>query len=148
MRTVQNTLMRYGSKLAVALYRRTGGRVGGKGRGGTPVLLLTVPGRKSGLPRTAAVGYFEHEEGWLVVGSAGGLPQDPQWFSNLRRVSTAEVEIGHERRRVAVRELKGEERDAAWRDIVVAQNPAYAPYEKKTSRTIPLAVLSPITASE
>ena len=47
-----------------------------------------------------------------------------------------------------VRELKGEERDAAWRDIVVAQNPAYAPYEKKTSRTIPLAVLSPITASE
>ena len=52
------------------------------------------------------------------------------------------------RRRVTVRELKGEERDRAWRDVVVAQNPAYAPYEKKTSRTIPLALLTPVAATE
>jgi deazaflavin-dependent oxidoreductase (nitroreductase family) len=146
--SIQKRLFRAGNTVATALYRRTGGKVGGKGRGGTPVLLLTVAGRKTGLPRTAPIGYFKHEAGWLVVGSAGGLPQDPEWFKNLRRAESAEVEVGRVRRRVTVRELEGEERDRAWRDIVVAQNPAYAPYEHKTSRTIPLALLSPVTATE
>jgi len=148
MNRVVKSLFRAGNKLATALYRRTGGKVGGTGRGGTPVLLLTVAGRKSGLPRTAPIGYFEQEGGWLVVGSAGGLPQDPEWFKNLRRAEWADVEVGRVRRRVTIRELTGEERDRAWRDVVVAQNPAYAPYEKKTSRTIPLALLTPVTATE
>jgi len=148
MNRVVKSLFRAGNKLATTLYRRTGGKVGGKGRGGTPVLLLTVAGRRSGLPRTAPIGYFEHEGGWLVVGSAGGLPQDPEWFKNLRRAEWADVEVGRVRRRVTIRELTGEERDRAWRDVVVAQNPAYAPYEKKTSRTIPLALLTPVTATE
>ncbi|HEX6491964.1 MAG TPA: nitroreductase/quinone reductase family protein, partial [Candidatus Dormibacteraeota bacterium] len=40
----------------IALYRRTGGRIGGSFRG-VPTLLLTVTGRKSGQPRTAPLFY-------------------------------------------------------------------------------------------
>jgi deazaflavin-dependent oxidoreductase (nitroreductase family) len=136
-------LMRGGSRLAVRLYRWSGGRMGGRAVGGTPVLLLTVPGRKSGLPRTTAVGYFEHAGGYLVVGSAGGSGEDPQWFKNLRRANEATVQIGRRTFRARVRELTGEERDRAWREVVLERTPAFGRYEEKTHRTMPLALLTP-----
>ncbi|WP_406832545.1 nitroreductase family deazaflavin-dependent oxidoreductase [Pedococcus sp. KACC 23699] len=144
MNTVMRTLMRTANKAAVAIYKVTGGRLGGKASGGVPVLLLTVTGRRTGQPRTTPVGYFEHEGGYLVVGSAGGMPQDPQWFRNLRATSRAEVQVGRQVSAVTVREVTGAERDAAWKDVVVARCPPFAKYEVKTSRTIPLALLTPV----
>ena len=137
-------LMRGTSRLAVALYRLSGGRIGGRAAGGVPVLLLTVKGRKTGTPHTHCVGYFEHEGGWLVVGSAGGLPQEPQWFRNLRVADRAEVQVRREQHAVTIRVLPGPERDAAWRDIVVARCPPFAKYETKTTRSIPIAHLTPV----
>ena len=43
--------------VAVWMYRRTGGKVGGRAKGGSRVLLLTVVGRKSGTPHTVPVAY-------------------------------------------------------------------------------------------
>ena len=93
MNPVAKTVMRGASKVAVGVYKASGGKLGGKGSGGVRVLLLTVAGRKTGQPHTTAVGYFDHEGGYLVVGSAGGLPHDPQWFRNLRAASGAEVRV-------------------------------------------------------
>jgi len=145
MNRVMQTLMRTGNKLGVALYRRSGGRIGGKGGGGVPVLLLTVAGRRTGLPRTTPVGYFEHQGGYLVVGSANGQPEDPQWFKNLRRAPRASVQIGRVEHEVSVRVLAGEERDRLWQEVILAQVPRFAKYETKTTRTIPLALLTPAT---
>lgn len=139
------TLMRGGSRVAVRLYRWSGGRVGGRAVGRTPVLLLTVAGRKTGREHTTAVGYFEHLGGYVVVGSAGGQPHDPQWFKNLRVASEAGVEIGRRTFRADVRELHGQERDEVWRDVVLARTPAFGRYEEKTGRTMPLALLTPRT---
>lgn len=144
MNPVMRTVMRTANKAGVGVYKATGGRVGGKGSGGVPVLLLTVAGRKTGQPHTTPVGYFDHDGGYLVVGSAGGLPQDPQWFRNLRASSGAKVQRGRTTEAVAVRELTGAERDAAWTDVVVVRCPPFAKYEHKTSRTIPLALLTPL----
>lgn len=144
MNPVTKTVMRGASKLAVGVYKVSGGKVGGKGSGGVRVLLLTVAGRRTGQPHTTAVGYFDHAGGHLVVGSAGGLPHDPQWFRNLRSASSAEVQIGRRVVPVAIRELKGAERDAAWKDVVLVQCPAFGKYEQKTSRTMPLALLTPV----
>lgn len=143
MNPVARTLMRTASKLAVAVYKVSGGRVGGRAAGGVPVLLLTVAGRKTGQPHTTAVGYFEHEGGYLVVGSAGGLPQDPQWFKNLRAAGRAQVQVGRQVRQVTVRELVGAERDAAWTDVVLVRCPPFGRYETKTTRKMPLALLTP-----
>ena len=131
------------NRLAVAVYRRSGGRIGGKARGGTPVLLLTVPGRKTGAPRTTPVSYFQHEDGYLVAATAGGSKRDPQWFRNLRATPRAHVEVGTRHVDVEVRVLSGEERDGAWRDVVLARAPSFAHYEEKSRRVIPLAVLTP-----
>ena len=144
MNPAMKALWRVTSRVAVALYRLSGGRIGGKAAGGVPVLLFTVKGRKSGTPHTSCVGYFEDQGGWLVVGSGGGTPREPQWFRNLRAADRAEVQVGRERHRVTIRVLPGPERDVAWRDIVVARCPPFAKYETKTTRTIPIALLTPV----
>ena len=84
MNAAVKRFMRAGNGLAVFLYRRSNGRIGGAAGGGTRVLLLTVPGRKSGTPHTTPVSYFEDEGGYVVAGTAAGRKQDPQWFRNLR----------------------------------------------------------------
>ena len=40
-------------------------------------------------------------------------------------------------------ELHGEERDAVWRDVILAEAPQVSRYAQKAGRTIPVAVLEP-----
>lgn len=135
--------MRYLNRIASAVYRASGGRVGGKVRG-TPVLLLTVKGRKSGTPHTVPVGFFDHEGDLLVVGSFNGSDSEPQWFRNLRATDAAQVRRGSRDIPVSVRIADRPERDALWREVVVPRGGAsFAGYAAKTERVIPIAVLTP-----
>jgi deazaflavin-dependent oxidoreductase (nitroreductase family) len=144
MNTVTRHMMRLGNRMGVSLYRRSGGRVGGRGADRVPVLLLTVPGRRSGRLRTTPVGYFDdHDGGYLVVGSGGGMAHDPDWFRNLRAAPTADVEMGRKSFSASVTELTGEQRDRAFSDVVVARSPRFARYEKKSGRAMPVARLVP-----
>jgi deazaflavin-dependent oxidoreductase (nitroreductase family) len=144
---VMKKMMRAGNGLAVSLYRRSKGRIGGKAGGGTSVLLLTVPGRKTGTPRTTPVSYFEAEGGFVVSGTAGGSKVEPQWFRNLRAAPRAHVELGARHLDADVHVTSGDERDRIWRDVVLARAPSFAKYEKKSGRTIPIAVLTPGSSS-
>ena len=65
-------------KANVWLCRRTNGRVGGRGLGRLALLLLTVPGRNSGTPRTVPIAYFNHKDGYLVVGTGWAAPGQPR----------------------------------------------------------------------
>lgn len=140
--SVIRSLMRTGNRVGVWVYRTSKGRIGGKGKGGSPVLVLTVKGRKSGREFSCPVAYFERSGGWVVVGSAGGLPDDPQWFRNLRATDHAVVQIGDRRHDVTVRILQGQERDDAWAQVL-RENPAFGGYPSKSGRTMPLALLTP-----
>jgi deazaflavin-dependent oxidoreductase (nitroreductase family) len=144
MSAVTRRLARAAITLAVGLYRRSGGRIGGTARGGAPVLLLTVAGRTTGTPRTTPVSFFEQDGSYVVVGSGGGSAAEPQWMRNVRAASTAHVQIKRQQQDVAVRMAEGEERDRLWRDVVVARAPSFAAYEGKSGRTMPLAVLTPL----
>lgn len=144
MNAAVKRLMRAGNGLAVFLYRRSNGRIGGSARGGTRVLLLTVPGRKTRTPHTTPVSYFEAEGGYVVTGTGGGSKQDPQWFRNLRAASRAHVELGPRHLDVDVQVASGAERDRLWREVVLARAPSFATYEEKSERVIPVAVLTPV----
>jgi deazaflavin-dependent oxidoreductase (nitroreductase family) len=144
MNAAVKRLMRAGNGLAVFLYRRSNGRIGGTARGGTRVLLLTVLGRKSGTPHATPVSYFEDEGGYVVAGTAAGRKQDPQWFHNLRAASRAHIELGSRHLDVDVHVASGAERDRLWREIVLARAPSFATYEDKSGRVIPVAVLTPV----
>jgi deazaflavin-dependent oxidoreductase (nitroreductase family) len=84
MNPVKRKAVQAGTMANVWLYRRTSGRVGGRGMGRLP-LLLTVTGRKSGTPHTVPIAYLNHNGSDIVVGTgAGGSKAIPQWFLNLQ----------------------------------------------------------------
>jgi deazaflavin-dependent oxidoreductase (nitroreductase family) len=133
-------LTRIGGRIGVRLYRRSNGRLVGAGK----VLMLTVPGRRTGLPRSACMRFLQTDEGLVVWGTASGAPRDPDWFRNLRAADVAEVQVGRDTFRVRPRELLGAEREAAWQHTVLARAPEVARYARKAGRTIPVAVLRPV----
>jgi deazaflavin-dependent oxidoreductase (nitroreductase family) len=147
LNAIGKQLMRTGNRLAVFLYRRSKGRIGGSAKG-HPLLLLTVSGRTSGRPHTTAITYFEHDGSYVLAGSAGGAKHDPQWIKNLRSTATARIQVGAKERDVTARVARGEERDALWRDVVTAHAPFFARYEEKAGRIIPVAVLDPTPGSD
>jgi deazaflavin-dependent oxidoreductase (nitroreductase family) len=134
-------LMRIGNRIGVLLYRGLGGRLA-SGSKDVHVLLLTVPGRRTGRPRSTCVRYLETDDGLVVWGTGSGSPRDPDWFQNLRAAGTAEVRIRADRFRARARELEGAERDVVWQGTVLAQAPEVARYARKAGRTIPVAVLT------
>lgn len=138
---VVNKGMAAGNKAAAWVYRRTGGRIGGSAKG-VPVLLLTVSGRKTGVPRSVPVAFFEHRGGYLVAASAGGGKADPQWIHNLRAAGEAHISIYGDQHNVDARIVYSAERDELWQKVVLARAPFFAKYEEKSGRTIPLAVLT------
>lgn len=125
----------------VWLYRRTRGRRGGM-IAGTPVLLLTTTGRRTGVPRTRPLGHLRDGERFVVCGSNGGAAADPAWSLNLRSNPVATVEVAGESMTVTATEATGEEYEDLWRAFTTAY-PRYAGYREKTTRRVPLFVLEP-----
>ena len=135
-------LTRIGNRIAVWMYTTLDGRLS-SGSKDVHVLMVTTPGRRTGIVRSTCVRYLETPEGYLVWGTGSGSPRDPDWFENLRRVPTATVQVRERRFAVHPRELLGEERDRVWHDTVLAQAPGVSRYARKAGRTIPVAVLEP-----
>jgi F420H(2)-dependent quinone reductase len=129
------------SRLNVWLYRKTGGRVGGRLRG-APVLLLTATGRKSGEPRTTPLLYLQDGDAYVVVASFGGSPRHPAWFVNAEANADVTVQVGSKTSARRARVATDEERERFWPRLVELY-PAYANYQAKTSRRIPLVLLEP-----
>jgi deazaflavin-dependent oxidoreductase (nitroreductase family) len=121
-----------------ALYRWSGGRIGGR-MGRAPVLLLTVAGRRTGKLRTTPLLYGRAGDDLVVIASVGGAPKHPAWYLNLREAE-GEVLIGRDRLRVRARDAEGEERERLWAEMV-ALYPPYAEYQTRTARRIPVVVL-------
>jgi deazaflavin-dependent oxidoreductase (nitroreductase family) len=143
---VLGRLFRYGNRMAVGLYRRSGGRIGGSAKG-LPVLLITVPGRRTGAAHTVPVAYIEHDGGYIVTGSAGGTKSEPQWFRNVRATRHAHIRFRDRRRDVEIRVPDRADRDRLWRDVVLPRAPFFAKYEQKAGRVIPVAVLTPLPSA-
>ena len=80
----------------------------------------------------------------MVVASKGGAPTNPDWYHNLLANPDATVEAGTEKFAVKARAADDEERPRLWKQITTA-NPAFADYEDKTTRTIPVVILTPTT---
>ena len=142
MNPMMKKAMRAANGMAVSLYRRTNGRIGGKAKG-HPVLLLTVAGRRTGTPFTVPVAYFQHEGDYVVMGSAGGMKDDPQWIRNLKAAGQAHIQIGPEIYIADGRVTDGTERDELWQSVVLARAPSAAKYAEKSGRRIPVARLTP-----
>ncbi len=133
-------VLRVASTINTALYRLTGGKVGGR-MGKAPILLLTAAGRKSGKRRTTPLLYGRDGDNYVVIASVGGAPKHPAWYHNVKG-REAEILVGRERLRVRAHDAEGEERDRLW-ELMTSLYPTYDEYQKKTERRIPVVVLEP-----
>ena len=124
----------------VALYRRSGGRVGHRVPGMGQVLLLDHVGARSGRPRTTPLIYAADEDDLVVVASKGGHPQHPAWFHNLRAHPDITVQVGADVRPVRARVATAAERPRLWA-AAQAVYPTYDSYRQRTEREIPVVVL-------
>ena len=79
-----------------------------------PDRLMTVRGRKSGLPRTFAVAVVEIDGRRWVIGAYGNV----NWIHNLRAAQEAVIHAGRQPERVSARELSEDEAEAFYRDAL------------------------------
>ncbi len=142
MSSDKRRMTRIGNRIGVWMYRTLDGRMA-SGSKNVHVLMITTPGRRTGIPRSTCVRYLDVDGGYLVWGTGSGSPRDPDWFCNLRAVEVADVQIRSTRIQARPRELVGEQRDAMWNDVVLAQAPEVAKYARRAGRTIPVAILEP-----
>jgi deazaflavin-dependent oxidoreductase (nitroreductase family) len=75
------------------------------------------------------------------VGSLGGAPKHPVWVHNVRAEPHVELQDGPDKHDYLAHEASGEERELWWKRATEAF-PNYAGYQKKTTRVLPLFVLT------
>jgi deazaflavin-dependent oxidoreductase (nitroreductase family) len=128
--------------------RVTRGRVTILDIAGLPNLMLTVKGRKSGLPRTTPLLCVPYRDGNLIAGSNFGQVKPPVWVVNVRAAAEQGEPVGvatnGRRHEATVHELTGAEREEAWAHMVKTW-PNYARYAERTDRTIPVFFLDPVS---
>ena len=133
------------SNTNVWLYRRSGGRIGGR-MGRAPVLLLHHVGRRSGKERASPVLFLADDDRLVIVGSKGGAATHPAWFVNLMANPLTTVEVGSRRLRVRARKANETERAAYWPRLLEIY-PSYGTYQRRTERVLPVVVLEPVAAA-
>ena len=136
-----------GTRINIALFRATKGRVGGKMPGSDArICIVHHVGRKSGQKRQSPLIYLADGDDVVIVASKGGVDKHPAWFHNVTAMDVVEVELpGGERRRTRPHVAEGPERERLWKRLVEIYKP-YADYQTYTERQIPVVVLEPAQA--
>ncbi|TWE12898.1 nitroreductase family deazaflavin-dependent oxidoreductase [Rudaeicoccus suwonensis] len=110
---------------------------------GMHVVVFTMRGAKSGLLRRVPLMRVEHNGTYAAVASKGGAPNHPAWYNNISANPDVEVQDGSTKHDGRAREITGAERDEWW-ERAVAAYPAYAEYQEKTDRQIPVLLIEPV----
>jgi deazaflavin-dependent oxidoreductase (nitroreductase family) len=143
-------LGRRSTKLHVALYRRSGGRLGGAAPGwpDAKIALVDHRGAKSGILRTSPLVYRSDGDSLAIIASKAGQPTNPAWFHNLMANPETTVQIGSEVRPVRARIATEGEGERFWAEFI-AVYPSYAGYrERAHPRVIPIVILEPRSATD
>jgi deazaflavin-dependent oxidoreductase (nitroreductase family) len=121
-------------------FRANNGKVGGTFEN-IPLLILHTTGAKSGQPRANPLVYVMDGDRYVIVASKGGAPTNPAWYYNLVANPVVCVEVGTERFDAVATVAEGSERTRLF-DLVSAQSPFFGDYARKTTRVIPVIILT------
>lgn len=128
------------NKKIIEEFRANGGKVGGQ-FAGAPMVLLHTTGAKSGAERVNPLVYSMDGDRYVIVASKGGAPTNPDWYYNLVANPNVTLEIGTEHF-PARAEVPSEPERTRIFDQVSAVMPGFAEYQRNTTRTIPVVVLT------
>jgi deazaflavin-dependent oxidoreductase (nitroreductase family) len=128
----------------IADFRANQGVLGGHWEG-KKVLLLHSPGRKSGKVTVNPLVAAPDGDSYVVCGSAGGTPTEPQWVANLEALDgPVTIELGADTLQADHRVVRPG-RDVDWERLYGVWRtywPDAADYETKTDRKFPVAVIT------
>jgi deazaflavin-dependent oxidoreductase (nitroreductase family) len=136
--------MASGNEPVIAEFRANGGVLGGIWEGKS-TLLLHTPGRKSGKNFVHPLVAAPDGDSYLICGSQGGAPVDPQWVANLEAIDgTVTIELGSHTLTAAHRLVRpGDQEWERLYGVFRAYWPDTATYEKRTERQFPVFVITP-----
>ena len=139
--SVATKLARAATGTHAAIYRASKGKVAGS-MGGRQVSLLTTTGRRSGKRHTTPVMTFPHPDGLVIIASNGGSDRMPSWYYNLTAHPLVQVQTGAHASTMTARTASPDEKAQIWPGIVAAAS-NFGNYQTKTSRDIPVVILTP-----
>jgi F420H(2)-dependent quinone reductase len=128
----------------VELYEATNGVEGGTFNG-TPVIVLTFKGAKSGKIRKTPLMRIEHNGTYAEVASNAGAPAHPFWYRDIVANPVVELQNGAVEQEMRAREVFGEERGEWWKRADAAY-PDFPAYRARAGREIPVLILEPLAA--
>ena len=122
-------------------FRANGGETTGP-FAGAPLLLLNSTGAKSGETRTSPVVHTRDGDRYIIIASKAGADTNPSWYHNLVANPQATIEVGADTIPVVATVAEGDERNRLY-DAQAALMPNFAEYAEKTTRQIPVFILTP-----
>ena len=123
-------------------FRINEGKVGGNFAGRT-LLLLHTKGVKSGQERINPLACVRDGERYVIIASKGGADVNPDWYYNVVADPLVTVEVGTETFQAKATIAEEPERTRLY-DKMVEVAPGFADYRRKTTRVIPVIVLTPM----
>ena len=136
------TIMQDRNKSIIDEFRTHEGKVGGPFEGKT-LLLLHTKGAKSGQERINPTAYVKDDDRFVVIASKGGAPTNPDWYYNILANPLVTVEVGTEKFQARAAVAEEPERTRLYNKMVGIM-PGFDDYRRKTTRVIPVIVLTPV----
>ena len=133
---MQGIDMREFNQSVIEEYRANGGKLSGQ-LANSSLILLTTKGVKSGLERTVPLGYVRDGERLVTIAANAGAEAHPDWYHNLLAQPLVTVELGGERF-----QARASIADGAERERLAGMVPYLPAQQQKTSRQIPVVVLT------
>ena len=124
----------------IAEFRANAGKVGGFFAGKTLLLLHTL-GARTAQERVNPLAYVTDGDRLVIIASKGGAPTNPDWYYNVLAHPRVTVEVGTQRFETQAEVAAEPERSRLYGKMVEMM-PGFADYQRKTTRTIPVLVLT------
>ena len=128
------------NKIIIDEFRANDGKVGGRFEGKT-LLLLHTKGAKSGQERINPVACIRDGDCLAVIASKGGADTHPDWYYNVTANPLVTIEVGMEKFQARASVAEEPERTRLYNQMATAM-PGFAEYQRKTTRVIPVVVLT------
>jgi deazaflavin-dependent oxidoreductase (nitroreductase family) len=128
------------NKRIIDEFRTHEGKVGG-GFEGKTLLLLHTRGARSEEERINPVAYVKDQDRYVVIASKGGAPTNPDWYYNLLKNPQVTIEVGTEKLQARASVAEEPERTRLYNKMVDMM-PGFDDYRRKTTRQIPVMVLT------
>ena len=127
-------------------FRAHAGKVGGP-FAGKSLLLLHTSGAKSGQSRVNPVACIKDGDRLVIIASKGGAPTNPNWYHNLLANPLVSVETGTEEFQVRATVAEEPERTRLYNKMVEVM-PGFDDYRRRTTRVIPVIILTRVNPKE